>query len=78
MDELTWTPDTFREETMNEENTIKFKAIVAKVQTLADGGLRVTLDLPEQAVMQAAQLMEVKRVGMVIEVAIAEDKEKAV
>jgi len=63
---------------MNEENTIKFKAIVAKVQTLADGGLRVTLDLPEQAVMQAAQLMEVKRVGMVIEVAIAEDKEKAV
>ena len=77
MDELTWTPDTFREETMSEENTIKFKAIVAKVQTLADGGLRVTLDLPEQAVMQAAQLMEVKRVGMVIEVAIAEDKEKA-
>jgi len=44
-------------------------ATVAKVQTLADGGIRVMLDLPEQAIMQAAQLMECKRVGVVLNVA---------
>ena len=40
---------------------IRFIAQVAKVQTLADGGLRVTLDLPESAIMQAAELMVFKR-----------------
>lgn len=35
---------------------------------MADGGIRVTLDLPEDAIMQAAQLMECKRVGIVLEV----------
>jgi len=49
---------------------IKFQATVARVQTLADGGLRVTLDLPETAVMEAAQLMECKRFGVVLEVTI--------
>lgn len=47
---------------------IEFTAIVAKVQTLADGGIRLTLDLPEQAIMQAAQLMVCKRVGAVLDV----------
>ncbi len=41
--------------------TITFEALVSQVRTLADGGLRVTLDLPEDAVYQAAWLMEVKR-----------------
>jgi len=54
---------------------IKFTAAVAKVQSLADGGLRVTLDLPEDAIMQAAQLMECKRWGAVLEVT-AEPKEQ--
>ena len=36
---------------------IEFVAAVNKVQTLADGGLRVTLDLPEDAIIQAAWLM---------------------
>ena len=40
---------------------IRFVAQVAKVQTLADGGLRVTFDLPESAIMQAAELMVFKR-----------------
>ena len=40
---------------------IVFSAIVYRVQTLADGGLRVTLDLPETAIPQAAMLMECKR-----------------
>ena len=43
---------------------IKFPAQVARVQTLADGGLRVTLDLPEDTVVQAAALMECKRLGI--------------
>jgi hypothetical protein len=47
---------------------ITFQAQVYKVATLADMGLRVTLDLPEDAVMQAAQLMECKRAGIVLQV----------
>lgn len=47
---------------------ITFPAIVAKVQTLADGGIRVTLDLPEQAIMAAAELMVCKREGAAIRV----------
>jgi len=40
---------------------IKFQATIAKVQTLADGGIRVTLDLPETAIFAAAQLMTVRQ-----------------
>ena len=47
---------------------ITFSATVYKVQTLADMGLRVTFDLPENAVMQAAELMECKRAGVVLTV----------
>ena len=42
-------------------NEIKFQATVYKVQTLVDGGIRLTLDLPEGAIPQAAMLMECKR-----------------
>ncbi len=42
-------------------DAVTFPAQVARVQTLADGGLRVTFDLPEGAVLAAAQLMEFKR-----------------
>jgi len=42
-------------------NAIIFDAVVYKVQTLIDGGLRVTLDLPETAITEAAWLMECKR-----------------
>lgn len=43
---------------------IEFSAQIAKVQTLIDGGLRVTLDLSEQDVLAAAHLMECKRQGV--------------
>ena len=43
---------------------IVFQATVYKVQTLIDGGLRITLDLPETAVPVAAMLMEIKREGI--------------
>jgi len=39
---------------------IQFHATIAKVQTLADGGIRLTLDLPETAILAAAQLMTVR------------------
>ena len=42
---------------------IEFSGEVFKVQTLVDGGLRVTLDLPETAIAEVAQLMECKRQG---------------
>ena len=45
-----------------------FTASVARVQTLADGGLRFTLDAPESCVMQAAELMTCKRFGVVLRV----------
>ncbi len=44
---------------------VTFQAQVARVQTLADGGLRVTLDLPESAIESAACLMAFKRFGVV-------------
>lgn len=50
------------------ETAIRFPAIVSQVRTLADEGLRVTLDLPEDAVYQAAWLMEVKRAEAVVTV----------
>jgi hypothetical protein len=47
---------------------ITFSAEVNKVQTLADGGIRVTFDLPESEIMQMAQLAECKRWGAVLTV----------
>ena len=46
----------------------EFWAIVGKVQTMADGGIRVYLDLPENAIVQAAELMAYKREGVVLDV----------
>jgi len=50
-----------------EENAIEFWATVAQVRTMADGGLRVVLDLPESAIAEVAQLMECKRQGVVLD-----------
>lgn len=43
---------------------IKFDAVVYKVQTLSDGGIRLTLDMPETAIPQMAMLAETKRQGV--------------
>ena len=56
------------------QNAIEFQATVAKIQTLADGGIRITLDLPETAALIAAKLIECKRWGAVLKV-IAEATE---
>ena len=43
---------------------IRFPATVYKVQTLIDGGVRVTLDLPETAIPQMAMLAQCKADGI--------------
>lgn len=50
---------------------ITFTAAVSKVSTLADGGIRLTLDLPETAVMAAAGLMECKRLEVALSVVVS-------
>lgn len=55
------------------EQPIEFMAVVARVQTLVDGGLRITLDLPETAIKQAAMLMECKRQEIPLKVTVTYD-----
>jgi hypothetical protein len=43
--------------------TIEFDCTVVRVGTLADGGKRVTLDLPEDTAMQLAAMSEFQRFG---------------
>ena len=45
-----------------------FWAVVGKVQTMADGGIRVYLALPETAIVQAAEMMAYKREAVVLDV----------
>lgn len=47
-----------------------FTASVAKVQTLVDNGLRVTLDLEEGEIEAAAKLMTYKREGVAVKVTV--------
>ena len=53
----------------NAGNIIKFQAQVYKVQTLVDGGIRLTLDLSEQDIATATAMMQVRRAGALLEVA---------
>lgn len=41
-----------------------FHAAVYKVQTLVDGGIRITLDMPETEIATAAIFMECQRLGI--------------
>lgn len=52
---------------------IRFAAVVSSVRTLADGGIRVTLDLPETAIPEMAMLMQAKADGIALLVTIRED-----
>jgi hypothetical protein len=49
------------------DTVIRFEAVVYKVQTLIDGGIRLTLDMPETAIPQMAMLAETKRDGIPLE-----------
>jgi hypothetical protein len=59
--------------TTKNKPVIKFPATVEKVQTLVDGGIRVTFDLPEDAIAQAAALMACKREGIALAVEVKAD-----
>ena len=48
----------------------EFWAIVGKVQTMADGGIRVYLDLPESALVQMAELAAYQIHATVVDVVI--------
>jgi hypothetical protein len=50
------------------DNEINFQAAVYKVQTLVDGGIRVTLDLPESDIESMAKLVLCHKVGVVLEI----------
>ena len=48
---------------------IQFPAEIIKVQTMVDGAIRLTLDLPAGELGAAMKLMEAKQRGAVLEVA---------
>jgi len=52
---------------------ITFPAVVQRVSTLADGGIRVTFDLPEDVILQAAELMACKREEVALRVRVEVD-----
>lgn len=56
--------------------TITVVASIAKVQTLADNGLRVSIDLPETAIYAAAWLMTCKAAGVAIDLTLAQHERK--
>ena len=55
------------------KNKIVFVASVQSIKTLVDGGIRVTLDLPEDAIAQAAALMACKREQIPLKVEVMAD-----
>ena len=50
------------------ENVIEFQAAVRQVKTLVDGGLVFIFDVSEGSISQAAQLMAVRKAGIVLDV----------
>jgi hypothetical protein len=51
------------------DEAIRFQAQVAKVTTLADGGIRLVLDIAETEIEVAKQMMLARQQGAVLEVA---------
>jgi len=47
---------------------IKCHAVVYKVQSLVDHGMRITLDLPETEIMQMAMFAECQRMQVVLDI----------
>jgi hypothetical protein len=51
------------------DEAIRFVAQVARVTTLADGGIRLILDLAETEIDVARAMMEIRQRGALLEVA---------
>ena len=58
---------------MSETEAIRFECAVAKVQTLADGGIRVWVDLGEHETLAAAQLMACQAHGVYLKAELKPD-----
>jgi hypothetical protein len=58
------------------QNDIAFQAEVAKVQTLVDGGIRLTLDMAESAVELMGVLARCQQEGIILEVTAREWREE--
>ena len=58
------------------DGVIRFQAQVAQVKTMADGGIRFILDLSESAIDTAKSMMEARRAGALLEVAVIAVKVK--
>jgi hypothetical protein len=52
------------------DGLIKFDADIAEVKTMADGGIRIVLDLSEDETETARQLMDCKRQDVILKVVI--------
>lgn len=63
--------------TKNKKPAIQFSASVASIKTLVDGGIRITFDLPEDAIAQAAQLMACKKDMIPLRVEVKADTSEA-
>ena len=58
---------------------IQFAATISKVTTLSDMGLRVALDLPEDAVLAAAELMAMRQAGaeLIVSIEVQEHEQES-
>ena len=54
--------------------TTEFWGEVAKAQTLRDGGIRITFDLPETAIVEMAELAAYQIHGVVVDVVVTPRK----
>ena len=52
------------------DELLHLTASVAQVKTMADGGIRLALDLPETAIDIAAAMMKAKQAGAVLQIAL--------
>ena len=59
-------------------DAINFRAELYKVQTLVDGGYRLTLDLGEQDLKAITDLMECKKRGALLEIAVVPVKQEGI
>lgn len=54
---------------MTDKKPIHFTGQVIKVETMSDGGIRLTLDMGEKDIDAAAAMMQAKRLNMLVECA---------
>ena len=55
-----------------EDNSVTFQATLGKISTLVDGGVRITLDLPESAGEILSELASLR--GVALQVALVQSE----